>query len=248
MDQRGNLPLPRLLELKLKGKKIHDGVAFYEQLTGKIMVERLRPSYFIFSEGFKINKTRQRVKRSADIFCSLVGLMLFLPILVLIAIAIKFDTRGPIIYKQERVGQRGKLFTLYKFRSMHADAEKDKPVWAGIDDRRVTRIGRFIRKMRFDEFPQMFNVLKGDMSFVGPRPERSYFVDQLKEKIPYYIQRHAVKPGITGWAQIKFRYGASTEDALEKLKYDLYYVKNMSPLLDLTIIFETTKAFLLGSR
>jgi sugar transferase (PEP-CTERM system associated) len=248
IDQRGNLPLHRLLELKLNGKKIDDGVAFYEHLTGKIMVERLRPSYFIFSDGFKTSKTRQWVKRSADIFCSLLGLMLFLPILVLIAIAIKFDTRGPILYKQERVGQRGKLFTLYKFRSMHVDAEKDKPVWAGIDDTRVTRIGRFIRKMRFDEFPQMFNVLKGDMSFVGPRPERSYFVDQLKEKIPYYIQRHAVKPGITGWAQIKFRYGASAEDALEKLKYDLYYVKNMSPLLDLTIIFETTKAFLMGSR
>jgi sugar transferase (PEP-CTERM system associated) len=248
MDQRGKLPLPRLLELKLNGKKIDDGVAFYEHLTGKIMVERLRPSYFIFSDGFKINKTRQWIKRCIDIVCSILGLTLFLPIIILTAIAIKLDTKGPVLYRQERVGYRGKSFTLNKFRSMHVNAEKDKPVWAGIDDTRVTRIGRFIRKMRFDELPQMFNVLKGDMSFVGPRPERSYFIDQLKEKIPYYIQRHVVKPGITGWAQIRFRYGASMEDSLEKLKYDLYYVKNMSPLLDLAIIFETTKSFLLGSR
>jgi sugar transferase (PEP-CTERM system associated) len=248
IDQRKKLPLLRLMELKISGKKINDGVEFYEHLTGKIMVGRLRPSYFIFSNGFKINKTRQLIKRSVDIVCSLLGLTLSLPISMLTAIAIKLDTKGPVIYRQERVGQGGKLFILYKFRSMQVDAEKDKPVWAGIDDTRVTRVGRFIRKMRFDEILQMFNVLKGDMSFVGPRPERTYFVDQLKEKIPYYIQRHAVKPGITGWAQIKYRYGASTEDALEKLNYDLYYAKNMSPLLDLNIIFETTKNFLLGSR
>jgi sugar transferase (PEP-CTERM system associated) len=248
LDQRRKLPLPRLLELKLTGKKINDGVEFYEHLTGKIMVGRLRPSYFIFSNGFKINKTRQLMKRTVDIVCSLLGLALSLPISVLIVIAIKLDTKGPVLYRQERVGHGGKIFTLYKFRSMHADAEKDQPIWAEVNDIRVTRVGRFIRKMRFDEIPQMFNVLKGDMSFVGPRPERTYFVNQLKEKIPYYIQRHAVKPGITGWAQIKYRYGASTEDALEKLKYDLYYAKNMSPLLDLTIIFETTKSFLLGAR
>lgn len=248
MDQRGKLPLPRLLELKLNGKKIDDGVAFYEHLTGKIMVERLRPSYFVFSDGFKISKTRQWAKRCIDIVCSLLGLTLSLPILILTAIAIKLDTTGPVLYRQERVGQGGKTFTLYKFRSMKINAEKDKPVWAGIDDKRITPIGRFIRKMRFDEIPQMFNVLKGDMSFVGPRPERTFFVEKLKEKVPYYIQRHAVKPGITGWAQIRFRYGASMEDALEKLKYDLYYIKNMSPLLDLTIIFETTKTFLVGSR
>jgi sugar transferase (PEP-CTERM system associated) len=250
IDQRGALPLTQLMELKLNGKKINDGVEFYEHLTGKILLERLRPSYFIFSDGFKINKTRQWVKRSLDFFCAMLGTMLFLPLSILIAFVIKLESKGPIIYRQTRVGKGGKLFILYKFRSMYVTAETGKPVWASLNDTRVTRVGRVIRKLSLDEIPQMINVLKGDMSFVGPRPERPFFVEQLSERIPYYVQRHAVAPGMTGWAQIKFRYGASEDDALEKLRYDLYYIKNMSPLLDCTIIFETTKRVLLrkGAR
>ena len=241
IDQRGVLPLEQLMELKLKGKRINDGVEFYEHLTGKILLERMRPSYFIFSDGFKISKTRQWTKRTIDIFCAILGFILFLPISVLIAIAIKIDSKGPIIYRQTRVGKGGNHFNLYKFRSMVLKAETDKPLWAVENDTRVTWAGRVIRKLSFDEIPQMINVLKGDMSFVGPRPERPFFVEQLSERIPHYIQRYAVTPGMTGWAQIKFRYGASEDDALEKLRYDLYNIKNMSPLLDCTIIFETTK-------
>ena len=249
-EQRRNLPLSELLELKLKGKIIQDGVEFYEHLTGKIMIEKLRPSYFIFSNGFKISKFRQRVKRLLDICLSLIGLVLSMPICAIIAILIKLDSKGPVLFKQERVGEEEIPFILYKFRSMHINAERDRPIWAKENDPRVTRIGRIIRKMRMDEIPQMLNVLKGEMSFVGPRPERPYFVKRLKEQIPYYSQRHAVKPGITGWAQIRYRYGDSVQDAIEKLKYDLYYVKNMSFLFDLAILFETTKVLLLkkGAR
>ena len=249
-EQRRNLPLSELLELKLKGKIIQDGVEFYEHLTGKIMIEKLRPSYFIFSNGFKISKFRQRVKRLLDICLSLIGLGLSMPICAIIAILIKLDSKGPVLFKQERVGEEEIPFILYKFRSMHINAERDRPIWAKENDPRVTRIGRIIRKMRMDEIPQMLNVLKGEMSFVGPRPERPYFVKRLKEQIPYYSQRHAVKPGITGWAQIRYRYGDSVQDAIEKLKYDLYYIKNMSFLFDLAILFETTKVLLLkkGAR
>jgi len=248
-EQRGNLPVSELLELKLRGKIIQDGVEFYEHLTGKIMIEKLRPSYFIFSSGFKISKFRQRVKRLLDICLSLIGLFLSMPICAVIAIAIKLDSKGPVLFKQERVGEGETSFILYKFRSMHINAE-DRPVWTKENDPRVTRVGRIIRKMRIDEIPQMLNVLKGEMSFVGPRPERPYFVKMLKEQIPYYSQRHAVKPGITGWAQIRYRYGDSVEDAIEKLKYDLYYIKNMSILFDLAILFETSKVLLLrkGAR
>ena len=248
-EQRGNLPVSELLELKLRGKIIQDGVEFYEHLTGKIMIEKLRPSYFIFSSGFKISKFRQRVKRLLDICLSLIGLFLSMPICAVIAIAIKLDSKGPVLFKQERVGEGETSFILYKFRSMHINAE-DRPVWTKENDPRVTRVGRIIRKMRIDEIPQMWNVLKGEMSFVGPRPERPYFVKMLKEQIPYYSQRHAVKPGITGWAQIRYRYGDSVEDAIEKLKYDLYYIKNMSILFDLAILFETSKVLLLrkGAR
>lgn len=249
-ERRGQLPLHELLDLKLKGGQINDGVKFYEHLTGKIMVERLQPSYLIFSDDLKLNGIRLKSKRLTDIFFSLLGLVLFLPISILTAIAIKLESKGPILYKQERVGKGGELFILYKFRSMYVDAERGNPVWADVNDRRVTRVGRFIRKTRFDEIPQLINVLKGNMSFVGPRPERPYFVDQLKEIIPYYMQRHVIKPGMTGWALIKFGYGGSVEDAIEKLKYDLYYIKNMSLLFDLAIVFETTKLILLqkGAR
>jgi exopolysaccharide biosynthesis polyprenyl glycosylphosphotransferase len=185
-------------------------------------------------------------KRFTEFALSLIGLLLLSPFILVISILIKIDSRGPVFYKQERVGERGKIFKLLKFRSMVENAEINGPIWAEKDDKRITRVGRWMRKWRLDEIPQMFNVLKGDMSFVGPRPERSFFVERLRKEIPYYDQRLSVKPGVTGWAQIKYRYGASKEDALEKLKYDLYYIKNLSPLYDLLIIFETIKVVLFG--
>ena len=177
---------------------------------------------------------------------AVVGLTLSSPLLLLTALAVRLESPGPILYAQERVGERGRMFTLYKFRSMRADAERGTPIWARDRDDRVTRIGRFIRVTRLDELPQLWNVLCGDMSFVGPRPERPFFVEQLAEAIPFYRQRHAVKPGITGWAQVKYRYGASIEDAREKLRYDLYYVKHMSIVFDMTIVFDTVKVILSG--
>jgi len=186
------------------------------------------------------------VKRFSGFSLSLVGLILLSPFILVISILIKIDSRGPVFYNQERVGERGKIFKLLKFRSMVENAEANGPVWAEQDDKRITRVGRWMRKWRLDEVPQMFNVLKGDMSFVGPRPERSFFVEKLRKEIPFYDQRFSVRPGVTGWAQIKYRYGASKEDALEKLKYDLYYIKNLSLLYDLLIIFETIKVVLFG--
>jgi exopolysaccharide biosynthesis polyprenyl glycosylphosphotransferase len=186
------------------------------------------------------------MKRFIGFNFSLIGLILLSPLILIISILIKIDSRGPVFYRQERAGERGKIFKLLKFRSMVENAETNGPVWAEQDDNRVTRIGRWMRKWRLDEIPQMFNVLKGDMSFVGPRPERSFFVEQLRKEIPFYDQRFYVKPGITGWAQIKYRYGASKGDALEKLKYDLYYIKNLSSLFDMIIIFETIKVVLFG--
>jgi len=185
-----------------------------------------------------------------DICLAILGMLIMLPAALLTAAFIKIDSKGPVIYKQERVGRGGKSFFIFKFRSMRSDAEENGPVWAEEEDPRITRVGRIIRKLRFDEIPQIINVLKGDMSIVGPRPERPFFVEGLKKQLPYYGQRHVVKPGMTGWAQVKFRYGASVDDTFEKLKYDLYYIKNMSPLLDLAIIFETTKILLLrhGAR
>jgi exopolysaccharide biosynthesis polyprenyl glycosylphosphotransferase len=185
-------------------------------------------------------------KRLIGFSFSLVGLVLLSPLVLIISILIKSDSRGPVFYQQERTGHNGKVFKLLKFRSMVENAEANGPVWAESEDKRVTRVGRWIRKWRIDEIPQMFNVLKGDMSFVGPRPERPFFVDQLEKEIPFYDQRFSVKPGITGWAQIKYRYGASKDDALEKLKYDLYYIKNLSWLFDVIIIFETVKVVLFG--
>ena len=186
------------------------------------------------------------MKRFSELSLSLIGLIFLSPFILVISLLIKIDSRGPIFYKQERVGERGKIFKLLKFRSMVENAENNGPVWAEQDDKRITRVGRAIRKWRLDEIPQMFNVLKGDVSFVGPRPERAYFVEKLREEIPFYNQRFFVKPGITGLAQVKYQYGASKEDALEKLKYDLYYIKNLSVLFDLLIIFETIKVVLSG--
>ena len=245
-EMRGKFPETQLLDCKVKGIAIEEGIEFYEHLTGRLQVENLRPSILIFSDGFRKSKLTVWVKRVTGFTLSLIGLALLSPLILIVSILIKIDSRGPVFYKQERVGENGKVFKLLKFRSMVQNAEVNGPVWAIEDDARITRIGCWIRKWRLDEIPQMLNVLKGDMSFVGPRPERSFFVEQLKKEIPYYNQRFSVKPGITGWAQIKYRYGASKEDALEKLKYDLYYIKNLSPLFDLMIIFETVKVVLFG--
>jgi sugar transferase (PEP-CTERM system associated) len=245
-ERRGKFPLEQLLLCRLKGIRVDDGIAFTEQLAGKLSVESLHPSFLIFSDGFKRSAIFKKLKRGFDILFSLLGLTLFSPVSLIVSIAIKLDSKGPILYRQERVGEDGKIFHLLKFRSMRVDAEENGPVWARVDDQRITEVGRWIRKLRFDEIPQMVNVLKGEMSYIGPRPERKFFVDQLEKEIPFYSERHVIKPGITGWAQICYRYGASKEDALEKLKYDLYYIKHMSLLLDLIIIFETIKIVLLG--
>jgi exopolysaccharide biosynthesis polyprenyl glycosylphosphotransferase len=213
----------------------------------KISIVSLRPSWLVLSQGFRRTELMMMCKGIIDIVVSIVGMLLSLPIALITAIAIKLDSPGPILYSQERIGQNEVPFTLYKFRSMTADAESmSGPQWAGKDDPRVTRVGRILRKLRIDELPQIINVLKGDMSFVGPRPEREFFVSKLKDTIPYYSLRFTIKPGITGWAQISYPYGDSEEDAVEKLQYDLYYTKYMSPVFDLQILFETVKVVLLG--
>ncbi len=243
-ERRGKLPIEQLLTCRLKGIRVDEGVAFTEELAGRLSVESLYPSSLIFSDGFRGSVLYKKAKRYFDISASAFGLFFFFPIALAIALAIKLDSPGPVVYEQERVGKDGRLFKLKKFRSMRNDAEKGGPVWAMVDDDRVTRIGRIIRKLRFDEIPQLINVLKGEMSLVGPRPERPFFVRRLEKELPFYSYRHSVKPGLTGWAQLYYPYGASKEDALEKLKYDLYYIKNMSPLRDLTVILETIKVIL----
>ncbi|MBI2876687.1 MAG: TIGR03013 family PEP-CTERM/XrtA system glycosyltransferase [Candidatus Tectomicrobia bacterium] len=246
-DRRGKLPIEALLDCRLHGIRVEEGASFYERLTGKIPVEELRPSWLIFSEGFVRSRLALFLKAIIDFTASLALLILLAPLLLAVALLIKLDSRGPVFFQQARVGQGGKVFTLYKFRSMQEDAEaQGRPVWAQKDDPRVTRVGRLIRKTRIDEIPQVFSVLTGEMSFVGPRPERPFFVEQLRQQIPYYNQRHVMKPGITGWAQINYHYGSSVDDAIEKLRYDLYYIKHVTPLLDLFIIFQTVKVVLFG--
>jgi sugar transferase (PEP-CTERM system associated) len=246
-EKRGTFPYKELLKCRVRGINIIDGESFYERIAGKLLVEKINPSWLIFSDGFVKSPVSRFVKRVVGLVMSTVMLILAFPVLILVALAIKLSSPGPAFFSQERVGEFGKPFTLYKFRSMIADAEKESgPVWATEDDPRITKIGKIIRKLRIDELPQLWNVFKGDMSFVGPRPERQHFVDQLKEKIPYYNERFSVKPGVTGWAQVMYTYGASEEDALEKLKYDLYYIKNMSLVMDLVVIFHTVKIVLLG--
>jgi sugar transferase (PEP-CTERM system associated) len=243
-ERRGKFPDGQLLECKMRGIAVEEGIEFYEHLTGRLQVESLRPSFLIFSDGFKKSRLTRWTKRVIEFVISFIGLILLFPLILVISILIKIDSRGPVLYRQERVGERGKIFGLLKFRSMVENAETNGPVWAEKEDKRITRVGRWIRKARLDEIPQMFNVLRGDVSFVGPRPERPYFVEQLRKEISFYDQRHSVKPGVTGWAQIKYGYGASKEDALEKLKYDLYYIKNLSTVFDLLIIFGTIKVVL----
>ncbi len=249
-ERRGQTPIKELLNCKLAGLKITPGVEFYEELTGKILVNNVNPDWLIYSDGFQKGKMTLLFKRLMDFSFSLAGLILSLPIAVISALFIKLESSGPVLYSQERVGQGGKTFWIYKFRSMRCDAETNGPVWADENDCRVTRFGAFIRKTRIDEIPQLWNILKGEMSFVGPRPERPFFVEQLQKKLPYYSLRHNVKPGLTGWAQISYRYGASEEDALHKLEYDLYYIKNLCFRMDLLIALQTIKIILFqkGSR
>jgi sugar transferase (PEP-CTERM system associated) len=243
-DRRGRLPVRELLRAKLGGVRVEDVNTVYERLTGKLLVEDLRPSWLIFSDGFQASRLTRQTKRAFDLLLASVALVVAAPIMVIVALAVWLESGRPVLYRQERVGENGRTFMLNKFRSMRHDAEGATPIWAQAGDSRVTRVGRFIRNARFDELPQLWNVLRGDMSFVGPRPERPFFVSQLATQIPFYEQRHAVKPGITGWAQVKYRYGASLEDSLEKLRYDLYYVKHLSLPFDLTILFDTVKVVL----
>ena len=237
-----------LVSVRAMGVPIEDCHSFYERLSSKIAVIDLSPEWIALSHGFRRDRSILAAKRIVDVIVSFVGLVLAAPVALITAIAIRLESPGPIFYRQERVGQNERPFTLIKFRSMAENAEaKLGPVWAVENDPRVTRVGAIIRKLRIDEIPQMLNVLKGEMSFVGPRPERVFFVERLKETIPYYDLRHSVKPGITGWAQISYRYGDSEQDAVEKLQYDLYYIKHMSPVFDLQIIFESLKVILFGS-
>jgi sugar transferase (PEP-CTERM system associated) len=245
-DRRGHLPIHELLQAKLAGVRVEDAATTYERMTGKILVDDLKPSWLIFSDGFQASRGTRLAKRLFDLAGALIGILVAAPIMLLTALAVRLDSPGPVLYRQERVGENGRRFTLCKFRSMRIDAERGTPIWARDHDTRVTRIGRFIRLTRLDELPQFWNVLRGEMSFVGPRPERPFFVGQLAEAIPFYLARHAVKPGVTGWAQVRYRYGRSVEDALAKLRYDLYYIKHLSLVFDLTILVDTIKVMVCG--
>jgi len=246
-ERRGQLPTSKLLQLSLAGDvTIEEGASFYERITGRVSLNMLRPSWLIFTGRGRQKKVAGLARSAVHWLVALMGAILSLPIVFVTAILIRLESRGPIFYKQERVGKNGRIFVLMKFRSMRVDAEQDGPVWASKGDSRTTRVGRIIRKIRVDEIPQFWNILKGEMSFVGPRPERPHFVAQLAEEIPFYEQRHLIAPGLTGWAQIKYPYGSSTEDARQKLQYDLFYIKNQGLILDAIIIFETIKIILFG--
>jgi len=248
-ERRGGvLPLRELLDCKLMGVRVLDLSSYYERAVGQLRLDSLHASWLIFGEGFRQGFTRSFVKRVFDVVASSLLLLLAAPVMVATAVGIALESGFPILYRQERVGQGGRLFNVIKFRSMRSDAEIDgTPRWATRNDDRVTRLGRIIRKLRIDELPQLINVLRGDMSLVGPRPERPYFVDQLGREIPYYAVRHSVKPGVTGWAQVRYHYSASLEDSVQKLQYDLYYVKNHTLFLDIVILFETVGVVLTGA-
>jgi sugar transferase (PEP-CTERM system associated) len=245
-DARGKLPMDKLLDIRLEGVSFDHLASVYEELTGKIAVENLRPSWLIFSDGFSKTRLQQSAKRLMDIAAAVIGLVLVAPVMLVVAAAVKLTSPGPALYRQQRVGQHGRVFTVNKFRSMRQNAEAGTgAVWAQKNDARVTTIGRFIRRTRLDELPQLWNVLIGDMSLVGPRPERPEFVRQLASQIPFYHQRHIIRPGLTGWAQVRYTYGSSVEDAMEKLQYDLFYIKNLSIALDLFIIVSTIKTVIM---
>lgn len=245
-DRRHTLPIKDLLDAKLAGTEVREREEIYEQVTGRIAVAAMRPSYLIFNEGFRRHPWAALMKRFVDVTVSIVMMLLLWPVMLATAIAVRVTSPGPVLFTQERVGQDGRPFVLMKFRSMRQDAEKlSGPVWASEDDPRITKFGKFMRKTRLDELPQLFNVLSGSMSLVGPRPERQHFVEQLAERIPYFQLRHIVKPGVTGWAQISYPYGNNEEDALHKLQYDLFYIKNYSVLFDLSILISTVKTVVL---
>jgi len=246
-ERRGQLPTNKLLQLSLAGQvNIEEGASFYERITGRVSLNMVRPSWLIFSGRGRSTKIAEVARNVVHWLVALIGAILSLPIVLVTAVLIKLESKGPIFYRQERVGKNGRTFVLAKFRSMRVDAEASGPVWASKKDDRTTRVGRIIRKVRVDEIPQFWNILKGEMSFVGPRPERPHFVAQLAEEIPFYEQRHLIAPGLTGWAQIKYPYGASIEDARQKLQYDLFYIKNHGLFLDAIIMFETIKIILFG--
>ncbi len=245
-DRRGTIPIKELLDLRMQGVKIEEATTWLEKISGKIEVENLYPSWLVFGEGFRRSPAFILVRRVLSFVISLLGLILTLPMLPLIMLAIRLDSQGPVFYTQARVGKNGRVFKVVKFRTMRQDAEAaNGPQWAGNHDPRVTPVGRFLRTTRLDEIPQMWCVLKGDMAFVGPRPERPEFIEELSEEIPYYKVRHMVRPGLTGWAQVKYKYGSTVADAREKLQYDLFYIKNASIGLDLLIMFLTVKTVLL---
>ncbi|HLL17039.1 MAG TPA: TIGR03013 family XrtA/PEP-CTERM system glycosyltransferase [Pyrinomonadaceae bacterium] len=246
-ERRGQFPTQQLLDLSLGGNvAIEEGASFYERTTGRVHLNMMRPSWLIFSGRGRQARLSGVARALLHRGVALLGALVSLPIALVTALLIKLESPGPALYRQERVGKNGRPFTIMKFRSMRMDAEKDGPVWAQTGDDRTTRVGRVIRKIRVDEIPQFWNILKGEMNFVGPRPERPHFVAQLAEEIPFYAQRHLIPPGLTGWAQIKYPYGSSIEDARQKLQYDLYYIKNQSLVLDAVILFETVKTILFG--
>jgi len=247
-ERRGGvLPLKELLECKLRGVRVLDLSSFYERALGQVRLESLHASWLIFGDGFRQGFVRTLVKRCFDIVSAALLLVVASPVMLVTAIAIVAESGFPVLYRQERVGQAGRLFRVIKFRSMRTDAEVDgRPRWAVKNDSRTTKVGKLIRKLRVDELPQLINVLKGDMSLVGPRPERPHFVDQLAREIPFYAARHSVKPGVTGWAQVRYHYGSTVDDAVEKLQYDLYYVKNHTLFLDIVVLFETVGVVLTG--
>ncbi len=244
-DRRGTIPMQELLNLRMRGVKIEEATTWLEKISGKIEVENLYPSWLVFGQGFRRSSTFILVRRVLSIVISLVGLILALPLLPFIMLAIRLDSKGPVFYTQTRVGKAGRTFKVVKFRTMRVDAEAGGPKWAGDNDPRVTRVGKFLRSSRLDEIPQLWCVLKGDMAFVGPRPERPEFIEMLSKEIPFYGVRHMVRPGLTGWAQVKYKYGATVEDSREKLQYDLFYIKNASIGLDMLIMFQTVKTVLL---
>ncbi len=245
-DRRAVLPVQTLLDMKAMGRDVVDGHYLYEEESGRLSIDHLKPSALIFSTGFRRRLVSMVSKRCVDVIVAVIGLLALIPVFVILGLIIKLDSPGPVFYRQMRVGLRGRPYMIWKFRSMRQDAEKSGARWASAEDPRISRVGRWIRKWRLDELPQLINVLKGEMSLVGPRPERPVFVQELRNTIPYYDLRHTVRPGITGWAQTRFRYGASKEDSHVKLQYDLFYVKNLSLLLDLRIVVNTVKVMLMG--
>lgn len=246
-DRRTTLPVDDLLELRLVGVRVDDGTSLLEKVSGQIEVDELNPSWIIFGDGFHLNSWQRGARRALSIALALILTILTLPLIPLIALLVKLSSSGPVLYRQKRVGMRGRVFDCYKFRTMRPDAEADSgPTWASDDDPRITKVGRILRRTRLDEIPQIWNVLRGDMAFVGPRPERPEFVEKLSQAIRYYNLRHVSRPGITGWAQINYGYGSSVEEAKEKLRYDLYYIRNGSIMLDLLIVFYTVRAVIVG--